>query len=514
MDRGETSSTNRRIAKNTLLLYFRMLFLMVISLWTSRIVLAALGVEDYGIYNVVGGVVALFTGISASLITSITRFITYEIGRGAGGRLGIVFSTSVTIQALIALCFLVIAETVGVWFVNTHLQIPDGRMVAAHWMLQCSIAMFVINLMSVPYNAMIVSNEKMAAFAYISILEAVLKFGIAYAMLLSVGDKLVLYGLLLTAATLLIRGVYGMYSSRHFPEARFRLVWDRALFREMLSFSGWNFLGNSTYVVNTQGVNILINLYFGVAMNAVRGIAVQANNALMGFVNNFTMALNPQITKQYAAGNWDYMFRLVNQGTKFSAYIMLLYLIPFELETQEILSLWLKEVPEDTAVFVRLVFVATLCQVVGNELYYAILATGRIRRYQIVFTVVTLSIFVLSWIAYVCGMAASVTFVIQAVVGIIVVFVRLAFLKRMIGFRVRRFLREALLPIVVVTATAFIVPTVEVMLIEEGILRCLLVTVTGIATTAAAAYLLGLTPSERSFIRTNLRTMIKKFTAA
>ncbi len=506
-----THENSKRIAKNTLMLYFRMFLSMAISLYTSRVVLATLGVDNYGIYNVVGGVVALFSSISGTLSGAITRFITYALGRGDKDKLKTIFCTSVNIQLLMALVVFVLMESVGVWFLNYKMNIPEGRIYAANWVLQCSILTFMINLVSVPYNATIIAHEKMSAFAYISVLEVSLKLAVVFLIMYSPYDKLIVYAILLMLVALLIRMVYGIYCRRHFEEAKYKMVWDKSIFKEMLSFSGWAFIGNSAFILNTQGVNILINLYFGVALNAVRGLAVHVDSALRGLSLNFTMALNPQITKQYASGNLEYMFKLINQGTKFSVFIMCFYFIPLELETETVLEIWLKNVPEYTVIFMRLVLLSSLVVIIGNELSFAILATGRIKKYEIAITCVSSLTFFLTLIVYELGAPASATYIIYCTVYMLIISVRLIFLKSLINFPIRSFIKDTMIPIVVVMAVSFSLPTIIVHLMPSSILRFIVVTIVAIIVHAVSSYIFGLTKSERVFVLGYINKLVKKF---
>ena len=267
---SDTSQNNKRIAKNTLLLYFRMLLTMAISLYTSRVVLHVLGIEDFGIYNVVGGVVAMFSVISGSLSAAISRFITYELGKGDKEKLVRIFSSSVTIQLGLGLVIIILAEVIGVWFLNEKMSIPENRMYAANWVFQLSILTFVINLISVPYNAAIIAHEKMSAFAYISILEVVAKLIIVYMLLLSPIDKLIFYAILMASVALIIRFVYGFYCKRNFEECTYHFILDKELLKKMFGFAGWNFIGTSAGVLRTQGINILLNIYYDPIVNAAR----------------------------------------------------------------------------------------------------------------------------------------------------------------------------------------------------------------------------------------------------
>lgn len=374
------SSNNKRIAQNTLLLYFRTLFTMLISLYTSRVVLNTLGVTDYGIYNVVGGVVAMFSVISSSLSSAVSRFITYEIGRGDFEKLKRIFSTSVNIQIGISLVIIALAETFGLWFLNTKMNIPDGRIGAANWVLQCSLLSFIINLVSVPYNACIIAHERMTAFAYISILEAVLKLVVVYMLLISTYDKLATYAVLLVAVALIVRLAYSFYCRRHFEESHYRFVYDKSLIKEMTGFAGWSFFGNGAYMLNVQGVDMLINIFFGVTLNAARGVASQVQNAVMQFVNNFTVAINPQITKSYAAGDMRYVCKLVCRGARFSYFLLFIFVVPLFCEADYVLKLWLKIVPEYAVMFLRLSLFGTLMTLLGNSMLTAIMATGNIKN--------------------------------------------------------------------------------------------------------------------------------------
>lgn len=495
-----TSSNNQRIAKNTLLLYVRMFLMMAIALFTSRVILNILGVTDYGINNVVGGLVAMFTLFSGSLSGAISRFITYELGKGRFDRLKAVFSTSVNIQLIMAVIIVAVAEVVGVWFLNNKMNIPHERLYAANWVLHCSILAFAVDLISIPYNASIIAHERMSTFAYISIVEAVLKLLIVYMLLISPFDKLITYSVLLLCVAIIIRVIYGMYCGRHFEECRYEMKLDKDLFKEMSSFAGWNFFGSTAYMLNTQGVNMLINVFFGVAVNAARGIAVQVEGAVNQFVNNFMTALNPQITKSYASGEKDAMVKLVCRGSKFSFYIMLLIIIPIELEADTILKLWLGVVPEGTGIFLRWVLLASMVNVVGNPLYTALMATGKIKRYQVIVTLYDCLVFPLTWIAYEIGMPASTTYLIYVFIYFTLNGIRFVELKRLMNFPVNMFVSTVLWRIIIVSVSAFIIPFVVYSIGEPGIVRLVCVSLIGISWTALCCFFLGLEKRERKFI--------------
>lgn len=507
---SDSSSSNKRIAKNTLLLYFRTLFIMAITLYTSRVILNALGVEDYGIYNVVGGVVAMFSLLSGSLSNAISRFITFELGRGDIKRLSVIFSTSVNIQLGLSLLIMILGAVVGGWFLNTQMNIPEGRMTAANWVLYCSLLMFCVNLVSIPYNACIIAHERMAAFAYVSILEASLKLLICYLIVVSPFDKLISYAILLVVVALIIRLVYGIYCGRRFEECHYRPTYDRSLLKQMGSFAGWQFLTNCCWMFNTQGVNILINMFFGVTLNAARGIATQVDGAIQQFVNNFMTAVNPQITKDYAAGRMQEMFTLVCRGAKFSYFLLMIFAIPVMLETEYILTLWLKTVPDYTVVFLQLTIVGSMVNMLGGTGLTACMATGNIKRYSILISSVGVLVFPLTWIAFKCDLPAESTYVIFILVYVGVTIVRLFIMKGLLHFPPMLFVRKVVLPMFVVTPVSVILPLVVVNSLSESFWRLCLTVIVSLVSSSTVIYLIGLTNNERRTVTAKMTELIQK----
>ncbi len=453
-----TDSKSKRIAKNTLFLYFRSIVVMLVAFYTSRVILSALGEDDYGIYNVVGGVVAMLSMLTGSLSSAISRFITFELGKGQKDTLQKIFSSSVTIQMVISLIVLVLAETVGLWFLNTYMNIPAERMFAANWVYQFSIITFIIGLLSVPYNAEIIANERMSAFAYIGMLDAFGKLLIAFLIMKSPIDRLIFYAALMCLFSLIIRFIYAVYCRRNFEECRYSFVWDKSLLRQMFGFAGWNFIGVASGVLRDQGGNILINIFFGPAVNAARGIAYQVNNAVSTFVTNFMTALNPQITKSYASGDRDYMMKLIFHGARFSFYIILLLSVPILMNTDYILGLWLKEVPEHTVIFVQLVLIFTMSESISNPLITAMLATGNIRNYQIVVGGLQLLNLPVSYVLLRMGAAPEMVMVVAVVISQLCLAARLTMLRKMIGLRVRLYIKRVYLNILTVSVLAIIFP--------------------------------------------------------
>lgn len=508
----ESANNNKRIAKNTLLLYVRMLFSMVVSLFTSRVILNTLGVEDFGIYNVVGGIVAMFTIISGSLTSAISRFLTFELGKGDKEKLKTIFSTSVNIQLGLSAIIILIGEIVGIWFLNNHMNIPAERMMAANYILQCSLGIFVLNLLSVPYNASIIAHEKMGAFAYISILDIILKLAVAYAIMLSPFDRLISYGVLLLSESIFIRLIYGLYSKRNFEECTYHLIYDKAVLRKMVSFAGWNFLGVTAGTLNTQGVNILMNVYFGVAVNAARGIAVQASAAISQFVQSFTTAVNPQITKSYAAGDMTYMHTLVCQSSKFSAYLFLLMAIPLSVETPEIFEIWLKNPPEYAVLFFRLSLLGTLMDsVLTNSLMTAIFATGDIKKYQVYVTICGGTVFPLTWLAYLMGASPDSTYIIYFIIYCVVLYVRLHVIQQKVHLQIKEYARRVLVKFIPVAVLSYLVPISIAYLMPASFGRILITTIVSVVITCAIIYSIGLTIGERNMVMSKVKKITNKY---
>lgn len=455
-----SSANNKRIAKNTLLLYVRMLFMMAVSLYTSRVVLNALGVEDFGIYNVVGGVVTMFSVLSGSLSAAISRFITYELGKGNKERLNIIFSSSVMIQAILALSICFLAEIIGVWFLNSKMNIPEERIAAANWVMQCSILTFMINLISVPYNATIIAHERMKVFAYVSILEVVLKLVIVFLLYISMFDKLMTYSVLLVLVALIIRFVYGYYCKKHFEECDFHFVYDRKVLKDISGFAGWNFIGSSSGILRDHGGNIVINLFCGPAVNAARGIATQVHSAVYGFVTNFMIALDPQITKNYAQGNKSYLMFLLFQGSRFAYYLLLLLSLPIIFEAEFILSKWLTIVPEHTVNFVRLVLIFSLSESISRPLIAAQNATGKIRDYQIVVGGLQMLNLPIIYVLLRMGYMPESVFIVSITISQCCLAARLYMLRSSIAMSARMFLRKVYLTDVLVTVASIALPII------------------------------------------------------
>mgnify|MGYP001650492631 FL=1 len=507
-----TTENNKRIARNTLLLYFRMLFLMIISLYTSRIVLNALGVEDFGIYNVAGGVVAMFSILSGSLSAAISRFITYELGKNNILKLKVIFSSAITIQIGLGIVIVFFAETIGIWFLNTQMNISIERMVAANWVLQFSIITFIINLISVPYNAVIIAHEKMSAFAYISIFEAIGKLLIAYLITISPIDKLIFYAILMCVVAIAIRLLYGYYCKRHFDECRFHFIWNKQIFQQIFSFAGWNFIGASSAVLRDHGGNIIINLFCGPTVNAARGIAFQVNNAIQGFVSNFMTALNPQITKSYAVKNYTYMMTLIFQGARLSFYMLLLLSLPIIINTHYLLTLWLNTVPEHTVLFVRLVLIFAMSESISGPLITAMLATGNIRNYQIIVGGLQMLNLPISYILLSLGAIPETVLIVAVLISQCCLMARLYMLKKMIKLKIKDYLKKVYFNIITVSIIAIILPICMQERLAENFINFLLSSLICMLCTYLSIYYIGCSYEERKFIYNKFLILKSKIT--
>lgn len=498
----DSSANNRRIAKNTIFLYIRSLVVIVIGLYTSRLVLNVLGINNYGIYNVVGGIVALLSIVTSSLSSAISRFLTVEMGKGDIQRLCKVFCTSVNIQLVMSLVIWALAELLGVWLLNNKLSIAPERMYAANWVFQFSIFSFIVNLVSVPYNAAIIAHERMKAFAYVSILEVSLTLAMTFCVYMSPFDKLISYAMLMLLVSFIIRFVYGFYCRRNFEECRYSFSFDRKLFKEMSKFAGWSFVASTLYTFNTQGVNIISNIFFGVRVNAARGIASQVDSKTRTLVNNFTTAVKPQIMKSYSTGNKNYTTSLICTGTKYSYFLMLFFAVPFFFEAEELLKLWLGQYPSLSPNFVKLAMCISLISTLGELLYTYVLAIGRLKTYVIMECIITCCVFPLSYIMFSHGYPPETAYILFALAYFILIFVRLLYLMRLEEFPVRKYLMEVLLIIIPTTIAALIFPAIlTVYHINFGVIGQTIICMSSVA---FAVYTIGMKRTEKITLHRNI----------
>lgn len=448
-----TSLNNKRIAKNTAFLYIRMFISMAISFFTAGIVLNTLGVVDYGIFNVVGGLVTMFTIVSNSLSAASSRFIAFELGKENGSPRN-VFSTSIHIHLGLAVLMVILLETVGLWFLSSKLVIPPDRMLAAHWVFQCSVLSMTCNLIGIPYIADIMANEHMDAFAYIGIFESALRLLILFLLMMGNMDKLILYGILQFFVVLLIQIIYIIYCKHHFNETSINWVINRNLVKKMISFSGWNFIGSSSALLRDQGVNMLLNMFCGPAINAARGIGISVNNIISGFGTNLLGAINPQITKNYACGNIQYAFSLVRNASRYAFLLLFFIVYPIMVRTELLLQIWLRNVPEYAVVFTQLTLCFSLLEIISNPLITLVLATGNIKWYQIIVGGIQLLNLPLSFLCLKSGFPPEATMCVAIMVSIVCLSTRLTILQRISKFHMYTFIKKVIGKAILIVSAA------------------------------------------------------------
>lgn len=497
---AQISERSRRVAKNTLLLYLRMFLMMLIGLYTYRIILASLGVENVGIYNTVAGLVTMFTMISGSISQAVSRFLTFELGRG-GERSRRIFAASIFIMGLLSILLVILGETIGLWWLHHKAVIPQTRMGAAEIVLQCSLVTLVITLFATPYNATIIAHEKMGAFAYISIVEAILKLAVAAGIVLSPVDRLGMYAVLMAVVALIVRFCYAIYCKRHFSEAKGAWTFESGLLKEMAGFAGWNFFGSSAFVLNTQGMNQLTNAFFGVGANAARETAMRVEAMVKQFVSNFLQAMNPQITKSYAEGDTNYCFNLVSKGAKFTFLILILFAVPMFFETDYLLGLWLEEVPPFSTVFTQLAIVGIMVDMVCNPLTTLEMAYGKIRNYFLITGGIAYLALPTAWVLFkFCNTPVWTPYIVFIGIYMLVDAVKCIILKKQINFPVGRFLRDTVLRCLLVMGVASGFSYLPAHFMQEGILRLMAVLATSTVSILATSWILALTKGEKTAI--------------
>jgi len=501
LEESHTTKT-RRIAVNTLMLYVRTFVTMLISLYTSRVILEIIGVDNFGIYNVVGGIVGFLSIISGSMVNAISRYLTFSLGKGNIEHLKRVFSTSILIQGSLSIVLILICETIGLWFLNYKLNIAAERMYAANWVFQFSIISSVLGLMVIPYNACIVSHEKMSIYAYLSIIEVTVKLLFIYMLYIMPGDKLILYAFALFLLSLLMQIINIIYCKRNFEECNFKWKLDTNLLREISTFAGWNFFGNAANVGCSQGINILLNIFFGVTVNAARAIVIQVELAIRRFTDNFMTAVNPQITISYSRGDINYMKRLMDLSSRFSFFLFLLIGLPIWTEAKMILEIWLVDVPADTVIFLRLSMIVTAIMILGNSSYTVMMSTGKIKKIQLYATVSGFLVLPVAWTLFKFGAPAYSCYILLILNYTYVVYIRVYLLQENIGTNILPwFISKTIMPVLIVLAVASIAPLTLNYLMPPTLARLFIVSLVSIITSSASIYLIGLYPSERTRIK-------------
>ena len=506
------SSLNKRIAKNTLFLYGRMIIIMLITLYTSRVILQTLGVDDFGIYNLVGGIAAMFQFLNGTLADATQRYITVEIGRDERGNVNKVFSTCLTLHFILGIIVIILAEPIGLWLIHNKLIIPAERLVAVSWVFHFSIISLFFLIISVPYNALIIAHERMKAFAMISIIDVVGKLIIAYALLIGGIDRLILYGLLMLLIQVFMRFLYTYYCRHNFIESKYRYCWDRSLIKEMTGFASWTIIGNLAFVCVTQGISVLLGMFFQPAVNAARGIAVQVQYAVSNFVRNFQTAVNPQITKNYASNQLTEMHSLIFRSSRLSFYLVLLPLVLIFLEADILLKLWLSTVPDFTVGMLRILLLIVCMNTLSNPIGVAIKATGKIRAFELFAVSIYLLVLPISYVLYRLGFSPLASFVVYLIIEIIAFITKLYITGKHVEFSLSQYLRNVFISILIVTLFTIPLPIIVSLSMDTSLIRLLLVTIITMLCGFISIVLFGITPNERRFFANSMRSIISRCT--
>lgn len=497
------SSANKRVAKNTAILYVRMLFLTAISLYTVRITLKALGVVDYGIYNVLASVVGALSILTGALTSATQRFLAFHLGRNDYKAYSKTFSLLLIGFAIISVILIIIGEILGIFFVNDWLTIPPDRLYAAKWVYQTSIFTFIMGLLVIPFSSSIIANEKMNAFAYISILDGVLRLIVVYLLMLSPVDRLIYYGILTLVCSVIILLAYVVYCHRAFPHCRFSFVWDKALFKELTSYTGWNMFGSLSGILATQGQNVMLNIFFGPVVNTAKAIADKISHTIQSFSTNFYMAVSPQIIKSYASGDTDRMFNLANKSSRISFFLVLVISFPLMTCIESILNLWLGSASVSTIMirFSNLIFIYCLVGTLEQPLTQMIRATGKIRNYQIKVGMLTLSYIPVASLVLYLGCSAEFSLIVLIVINALTLGVRLKISRSQLNFNVPDYLRRVILPILTVSALAVVLYlSISRINLSGSITTMIIRLLLGFVSISVVIWFVGLDKSDREYV--------------
>ena len=505
----DTIGNNKRIAKNTLLLYVRMFVMMFTALFTSRIVLQVLGETDYGIYNIIGGVVVLFSFLNSALLSATQRFLNFYLGKKDEETTHKVFCMSMNSYIILSLIFIVLGETIGLWFVNTQLNIPAERMYAAHWVYQFSLMTFIVNLIRVPYNATIIAYERMDFYAYLSLGEVILKLLVVYLLYITIYDKLILYALLYLLVPVIITWIYKVYCNRSFKISHYKRFWNKDMFRQLFSFSGWSLFGSLANLAASQGLNIFVNIFYGVTVNTALGIANQVSNNVYNFISNFQMAFNPQIVKSYAAGETGHLYNLMFSASKISYFLLLVIALPVVLNIDLILDLWLVNVPLYTNIFTQLILGFFLIEALSSPLWMFVQATGKIKHYQIIMGTLIFLNFPLIYLALKLNFPVYYVWVIRIIVNILVFLVRCIYMQTKYHFPIKQYFLKVIVPVITVTIVTIPFSLLVKNLIVGYWIRFIISCFFSIGFTLLIIYRLGLNSKEKSFVLETIRKRIR-----
>lgn len=505
-------SSNRKIAKNTAFLYVRMLFVLIVSLYTSRVVLRTLGVVDFGVNNVVAGFVSMFAFLNSTLTNSIQRFYNFELGKNGVCGMQKVYQTSIIIQVVLAVITVLAVETIGVWYLETKMVIPADRIVAARWVFQCAVAGLAFVIMGIPYSSAIMAHEKMDYYAIVGILDAVFKLALVFALPHIPYDKLIMYGCLTLSVNILNFLLYFVYSKLKFKELKFKLVYYKDLFKAMLSFSGWNVVGTFANMLKGQGVNMILNIFFGPVVNAARGIAYQMMNALQGFTSNIVAAFRPQLVQSYAVGNYQRVKNIFYSESKISYILMSALVVPVIIEMPYLLDLWLGKdaVPDYTVPFANLVLLNMLISTLNTPCTQIVHATGRVKTYQIVYSVLITSILPISWIVLKLGGNPVSVFIVSLAVTFMNQVISLFVVKSVFEYSIKEYLKMVIMPCLTVTVLLPVVPFLVSKLMAISFSRLVVVCLLDIVLAILIAYAFVLNANEKQMALSIVDKLIKR----
>jgi len=505
---NQISSDNKRIAKNTLFLYTRMILAILVTFYTSRIILKALGVDDFGIFTVVGGIISVLGLFQSIMASAVSRFFMVELGRKNYVKLNEYFRLSIIIYSGMAIIIFILAETIGLWFLNNKLLVPEDRIIAAQWVYQFSLFSFITNILTVPYSSIVIARERMNVYAFIGLTEVIMKLIIAFFLLTVLYDKLTVYSILNFATVVVVFLVNYLFCRLYYQESKFSWFWNKAMFYEMMGYSVWSLFGSISAVARNQGINILISMFFNPAINAARAIAYQVNEGINQFSNNFFTAVRPQITKKHASGDSLDMMNLVFRSSRFSFYLLLIFALPVLLETQYILNVWLDNPPLNTVLFTRIVVLTSVVDCLGYPLMTAINATGKIKNYQIITGGLLILTLPLSYVVLKMGYPPESTMYVALIISIAAQASRIIFMKILQNISVLIYVKEVLYSILVVFFLSSILPLIAHTILQYSNERFLIVMTLSIVNCFLVIYTFGITKDERIIIN---EIVLKKF---
>lgn len=504
------STNNKRIAKNTIFLYIRMLVVMCVTLFTSRVILQALGVVDFGIYNVVGGLSSSFIFFSSALTNSTQRYLNIALGRNNIVEVKNIFNLSLLIYTTIALLVTVIGALLGTWVITKKLIIPQDRIFDTYIVFYTTLFSFAITFISSVYESILIAHENMKIYAYLGVFDAVAKLGIAYCIYLTASHKLILYAFLMVGIQLTQKFILAIYCMRHYPECKYHFYWNKLLFKDMFAFTGWNIYGSGVWMINEQGINILLNMYFGPIVNAARGISVSVNNAVNNFSVNFFTAVRPQIVKNYAAGDYDYLKKLVFASSRYSIYLLWILCFPILLNTEYILSLWLGKVPEYAVLFVRWILIYSLFNSLNNPLWSVVLATGKLKKVVLIGSNIFLLAFPISLVFLKNGFSPDIVYPILIITRTLFLLVSLIIVGRLVNISITEYCYNVIRPTSIAIIPLALVGFELTKYVGQNFMSFVVFAIWGITLSLLSIFIFGTSRSERNMIKGKIKSIISK----